>query len=200
MCLLDRKSPLVLHGDGTNTRRYLYAGDSADAFDTILHKGEIGEIYNVGSYDEISNAAMASKILAQFNIPATEDRSWIQYTKDRPFNDMRYAVDGTKLRALGWEQKTPFEHGLRITVEWYRKFGRRWWGNIDSVLTPFPVVHDGEVYADRDTKKQAPATTTYGNGTSKKRPSDDKENEEIRSQKRALLGESVDGGNSAMIR
>ena len=54
-CLLRRQRPMILHGDGSPTRRYLYAGDAADAFDTILHKGTLGQIYNVGSYDEISN-------------------------------------------------------------------------------------------------------------------------------------------------
>lgn len=64
---------------------------------------------------------------------------WIKYIHDRPFNDHRYAVDGTKLRNLGWEPQTSFEEGLRITVDWYRRFGERWWGDITNVLTPFPV-------------------------------------------------------------
>ena len=77
-------------------------------------------------------------------------RKWIKYTNDRPFNDRRYAVDGTKLRKLGWEQKTSFQEGLRTTIDWYRRFGESWWGDISHVLTPFPVVSEGEVMPDDD--------------------------------------------------
>ena len=59
------------------------------------------------------------------------------------------AVDGSKLRKLGWEQKTSFAKGLQITVDWYRQFGEAWWGDISHVLTPFPIVSDkGEVMPD----------------------------------------------------
>lgn len=164
-CLLARGKPVVLHGDGSPTRRYLYAGDAADAFDTILHRGQLGEIYNVGSYDEISNLSLCHKLLVEMEIisprspsssppcnyttsppsscpPVAEQEEfhrWVKYTHDRPFNDHRYAVDGTKLRKLGWEPKTSFEEGLRITVDWYTRFGERWWGDITNVLTPFPI-------------------------------------------------------------
>merc|ERR1712098_275623 len=109
--LLHRRQPVVLHGDGTPTRRYLFAGDAADAFDTILHKGQMDQIYNVGSYDEISNLTLCSKLLTYLDIPHStqeELHKWVKHTVDRPFNDHRYAVDGTKLRQLGWEQKTSF--------------------------------------------------------------------------------------------
>jgi dTDP-glucose 4,6-dehydratase len=152
-CLLNRGQPVVLHGDGTPTRRYLYAGDAADAFDTILHKGTIGQIYNVGSYDEISNLTLCSKLLTCLNIPHSTQEDlhrWIKHTHDRPFNDRRYAVDGTKLRKLGWDQKTSFEKGLAITVDWYRKYGERWWGDITKVLTPFPEVAGNKVVASKD--------------------------------------------------
>jgi dTDP-glucose 4,6-dehydratase len=147
-CLLNRGQPLVLHGDGSPTRRYLFAGDAADAFDTILHKGVIGQIYNVGSYDEISNLSLCSKLLTYLNIPiATQEElhKWIKHTHDRPFNDRRYAVDGTKLRKLGWDQQTTFEKGLSITVDWYKRFGEQWWGDITKVLTPFPEVDGNKV-------------------------------------------------------
>lgn len=150
-CLLNRGKPVVLHGDGSPTRRYLFAGDAADAFDTILHKGQVGQIYNVGSQDEISNLELCGKLLDSMGIEHDTPelfRKWIKYTHDRPFNDRRYAVDGGKLRKLGWEQKTNLEQGLRMTVDWYRQFGEIWWGDISHVLTPFPVVTEGEVLAD----------------------------------------------------
>lgn len=147
---------MVLHGDGSPTRRYLYAGDAADAFDTILHKGQLGQIYNVGSYDEVSNLSLCSKLLAELGIPETDFARWVKYTHDRPFNDHRYAVDGTKLRMLGWEQRTSFEEGLRVTVEWYRQFGERWWGDITKVLCPFPVVDGDEIRSDSEPVTDTP--------------------------------------------
>ena len=150
---MNRGKPLVLHGDGSPTRRYLFAGDAADAFDTILHKGELGHIYNVGSYDEIANIDICGKLLTELKIPhdnEDEFRKWVKYTHDRPFNDHRYAVDGTKLRNLGWEQKTSFAEGLAITVDWYKRFGEKWWGDISHVLTPFPMVNGVNVVPDTD--------------------------------------------------
>ncbi|KAL2128367.1 hypothetical protein VTI74DRAFT_9272 [Chaetomium olivicolor] len=144
---------MILHGDGSPTRRYLYAGDAADAFDTILHRGQPGQIYNVGSQDEISNLALCRKLLAEMRIPHNtpeEFSRWVKYTHDRPFNDHRYAVDATKLKKLGWEQKTSFEEGLRVTVAWYKTFGERWWGDISKVLSPFPVLAGSEVVSDHE--------------------------------------------------
>ncbi|KAG6207206.1 hypothetical protein E4U24_007862 [Claviceps purpurea] len=150
-CLLNRARPVVLHGDGSPTRRYLYAGDAADAFDTILHKGQIGHIYNVGSSDEISNLDLCAKLLDTMGLEQgspDQSRKWIKYTHDRPFNDRRYAVDGTKLRMLGWRQRVTLEDGLRTTVDWYCKYGESWWGDISHVLTPFPIVSEGHVMPD----------------------------------------------------
>jgi hypothetical protein len=83
------------------------------------------------------------KLLKEMGLPNNSKADfdkWVKYTHDRPFNDHRYAVDGTKLRKLGWDQKTPFEAGLKMTVDWYRQFGEKWWGDISNVLSPFPVV------------------------------------------------------------
>lgn len=150
-CLLTAGRALMLHGDGRNTRRYLYAGDAADAFDTILHCGKIGEIYNVDSTDELSNRDLAFNLLDIFDIPKMGRQNMVIYTQDRPFNDRRYAVNGDKLRELGWNQKTRFEQGIRTTVDWYRRFGRMWWGDIEDVLTPFPTVEEGLVRPDQET-------------------------------------------------
>ncbi|PHH89683.1 hypothetical protein CDD83_5489 [Cordyceps sp. RAO-2017] len=150
-CLVNRQRPVVLHGDGSPTRRYLYASDAADAFDTILHKGEVGQIYNVGSSDEISNLELSGRVLDAMGIEpdhAERMRSWIRWTRDRPFNDRRYAVDGTKLRELGWRQKMGLDEGLRVTVDWYRRFGELWWGDISHVLTPFPIVGEAGMLSD----------------------------------------------------
>lgn len=150
-CLLNRGRPVALHGDGTPTRRYLYAGDASDAFDTILHKGQVGQVYNVGSYDEVSNFELCGMLLDRMKVPHDTPeklREWIKYTRDRPFNDQRYAVDASKLEKLGWRQKVSIDEGLKITVDWYTKFGETWWGDISHVLTPFPVWSEGEMIPD----------------------------------------------------
>ena len=148
--MLARGKQLVLHGDGKHTRRYLYAGDAVNAFDTILHKGSTGQVYNIGSNDEVSNLEICHRLLSEFNLAhSTPDafRSWVVHSIDRPFNDRRYAVNGSKLQALGWRQDTAFDQGLKITVEWYRKFGDTWWGGIDNTLKPMPVFGDLTVSA-----------------------------------------------------
>ncbi|KAK3719049.1 hypothetical protein LTR37_004613 [Vermiconidia calcicola] len=149
--LLQRKMPLFIHGDGKHTRRFLYAGDAADAFDTILHRGELGQVYNVDSRDELSNFELAKKLLDTFGLTDTD--TWIRWTRDRPFNDRRYAVDGTKLRKLGWVQRVSFEEGLAATVNWYSKFSG-WWGPVDNtLLAPFPVLKGGHVVAPETSRK-----------------------------------------------
>lgn len=151
--LLQRRLKLLLHGDGSPTRRYLYASDIVDALDTIFHRGAIGQIYNIASKDEISNIDICHRLLSIFNLPHStpeEIEKWVQHTEDRPFNDQRYATDGSKLAALGWEPKTEFGEGLRITVEWYRSFGEVWWGDISRVLTSFPVMHGTEIWTRED--------------------------------------------------
>lgn len=154
-CLLNRGSKMFIHGDGKHTRRYLYAGDAADAFDTILHKGVVGQAYNVGSVDEISNLELCSLLLKQFGYDQPEDLSkYVAHTIDRPFNDRRYAVDATKLKELGWEQKTSFEEGLKVTVDWYRMYGDKWWGDISNVLSPFPVVEGKRVVKGGDIEEE----------------------------------------------
>lgn len=145
----------MLHGDGKNTRRYLYAGNAADAFDTILHKGKLGEIYNVDSSDEISNRDLAFKLLGLFGIPKEAQRNKIYFTEDRPFNDKRYAVNGDKLRGIGWEQRTTFEEGLQTTVKWYTEFGSSWWGDVEGILTPFPTVSGNKIQPDEESRRAA---------------------------------------------
>lgn len=151
--LLQRGSKLLLHGDGSPTRRYVYAADIVDALDTIFHRGTIGQIYNIASRDEISNLSICHKLLSLFDLPHSappELQKWIQHTEDRPFNDQRYATDGSKLAALGWHPKTSFEDGLKITVDWYRRFGEVWWGDISRVLTSFPVVEGTEIWTKEE--------------------------------------------------
>lgn len=91
--LLQRGSRLLVHGDVTPTRQYLYAGDIVDVLDIIFHKGIIGQIHNIASKDEISNIDICHKLLELFELPHSTPKQfnkWVEHTEDRPFNDHRY--------------------------------------------------------------------------------------------------------------
>jgi UDP-glucose 4,6-dehydratase len=127
---------LTLHGDGSNTRNFLYVTDVANAFDTILHKGEPGQIYNIGGRNEVPNVDVAKALLKLFG-KEDEEEKWLTFVPDRQFNDLRYTINSSKLHALGWEEKMTWEEGLKTTVEWYKKFTSRY-GNIDDALVAHP--------------------------------------------------------------
>lgn len=139
--LLSRGQKCVLHGDGMNTRRYLYASDAVDAIDTVLHKGEIGNIYNAGTHNELSNLDVCKHILQAFDLDPSDPEvmaKHVDFTRDRLFNDLRYAIDSQKISRLGWYPKVDFDYGLRITKDWYLHHGNNWWGDVDEFLVPFP--------------------------------------------------------------
>ena len=127
---------LTLHGDGSNTRNFLYVEDVASAFDVILHKGEPGHVYNIGGKNELSNLAVAKQLLKIFGLEDKEDE-YITFVKDRQFNDLRYTINSKKLHDLGWKEAMSWEEGLKTTVEWYKKYTNRY-GNIDDALVAHP--------------------------------------------------------------
>ncbi len=107
-----------LYGDGSNVRDWLHVLDHCRAIDLILHKGKVGEIYNVGANNEHSNLETTKRMLQILELP--EDR--IELVKDRPGHDIRYAIDSSKIQnELGWKSTVDFEDGFRETVEWYKK-------------------------------------------------------------------------------
>jgi UDP-glucose 4,6-dehydratase len=127
---------LTLHGDGSNTRNFLYVTDVASAFDVIMHKGTPGHVYNVGGKNEISNLNVAKELLKMFGREKEEDK-WITFVGDRQFNDLRYTINSDKLHSLGWKEEVSWEEGMKTTVEWYKKFTGRY-GNIDEALVAHP--------------------------------------------------------------
>ncbi|KAI8576873.1 hypothetical protein K450DRAFT_254698 [Umbelopsis ramanniana AG] len=138
ICSLLRGGRCFVHGDGSNSRKYLYAGDVADALDTIFHQGQVGESYNIGSAFEISNLDLAKRLIRLFGLEDKMDEH-IEFVQDRAFNDRRYAVDCSKLERLGWRPKTPFDVGLVKSIEWYSRHANEWWGDIACALVPHPL-------------------------------------------------------------
>ncbi len=122
--LLDDKT-VPLYGDGKNVRDWVYVGDNCRAIDLVLHRGEVGQIYNVGAGNEIPNIELAKKILQAVG----KDENCIEYVSDRPGHDRRYSLDCRKIRDLGFEPRCDFSEALRETVSWYRD-NRRWWEKV----------------------------------------------------------------------
>ena len=113
--------PLPLYGDGLNIRDWLHVDDHCRAIDLVIERGVTGEVYNVGGSNEVRNVDLTHRILALTNRPT----SLIHPVADRPGHDRRYALDTTKLRALGWSPEERFEDGLASTVAWYAT--NEWW-------------------------------------------------------------------------
>lgn len=125
--LLEGKK-VPLYGDGMNVRDWIFVEDHCAGVDAVLRQGRIGETYCLGGRSERANREVLQQIL--FELGKGEDA--IQYVKDRPGHDRRYAIDFTKAeQELGWSPQTPFLHGLRRTVEWYRTH-ESWWKRIKN--------------------------------------------------------------------
>jgi dTDP-glucose 4,6-dehydratase len=119
--------PLPLYGDGRQIRDWLHVEDHCAGIELVLREGNPGEIYNVGAGDERENVDVVERILELTGAA----RSLLRHVEDRPGHDRRYALDTSKLRALGWAPTKGFEDGIRETVEWYAG-NRAWWEPIKS--------------------------------------------------------------------
>jgi dTDP-glucose 4,6-dehydratase len=119
--------PLPLYGDGRNVRDWLYVLDNCAAIDLVLRRGREGEIYNIGGGTEVENIVLTRRILSLLGQP----ESLIKPVVDRPGHDRRYALDSSKVTALGWTPATGFDAALAATVEWYRTH-EPWWKPIKS--------------------------------------------------------------------
>jgi dTDP-glucose 4,6-dehydratase len=116
-----------LYGDGLNVRDWLYVLDNCSGIDTVLHKGEIGEVYNIGADNEKTNKEITGIILKDLG----KDETWIEHVKDRPGHDFRYALDSKKIKKLGWKPEHKFEEAIKETIAWY-KTNPEWWKKIKS--------------------------------------------------------------------
>jgi dTDP-glucose 4,6-dehydratase len=115
--LLDNK-PVTIQGDGSNVRAFLHVNDVCSALKLILEKGEIGEIYNIGSDDhhEYTVKQVAHMLINKIK-KVDEYDNWIKYIEDRPFNDKRYYISNQKVKNLGWTIETNFNEGLDELIE-----------------------------------------------------------------------------------
>ncbi|MGQ9567901.1 MAG: dTDP-glucose 4,6-dehydratase [Anaerolineae bacterium] len=118
---------LPLYGDGRQMRDYQYVLDHCEGIDLVLHRGVPGEVYNLGSGVETRNIDMARLILRLLGKPET----LIRHVTDRPGHDRRYALDCSKIMALGWRPRHTFEEALEKTVRWYVD-NEWWWRKIKS--------------------------------------------------------------------
>ena len=115
--------PLPIYGKGDNIRDWLYLDDHARALRLVLLRGQVGETYNIGGWNEKTNLEVVHQVCAildQLRPQGSPHASLITYVQDRPGHDRRYAIDASKIaRELGWKPQETFETGLRKTVEWY---------------------------------------------------------------------------------
>lgn len=125
--LLERKK-VPVYGDGTHIREWIFVPDHCSAIETILDRGMAGDVYNIGTGFRVTNMELTNKIISLLG----ENRDSIEFVKDRPGHDRRYALDSSKIRdTLGWKPLTSFDEGLHQTVKWYQDH-EPWWKRIKS--------------------------------------------------------------------
>ncbi len=113
-CLSDKKLPV--YGDGMQIRDWLHVSDHCSAIDTVLRKGKLGEVYNIGGNNEKANIEIVKLIISRLQ----KSEKLIEYVADRPGHDRRYAIDNTKISTeLNWEPSYTFEQGISETIDWY---------------------------------------------------------------------------------
>ena len=118
--------PLPVYGKGENVRDWLYVEDHCKAIDLIIHKGTVGEVYNIGGHNEMRNIDIVKTIVHELG----KSEELITYVTDRAGHDLRYAIDPTKIHnELGWLPETKFEQGIKKTIQWYLD-NKPWWENI----------------------------------------------------------------------
>lgn len=127
--------PLPVYGEGLNVRDWLYVEDHCRAIDLIIHKGRVGEVYNVGGHNERPNIFIVKTIINQLHDRLQDEgisEELIKHVADRLGHDRRYGIDPTKIKNdLGWYPETPFEKGIVLTIDWYLNH-EEWMNHVTS--------------------------------------------------------------------
>lgn len=129
---MDMKIPI--YGTGMNVRDWIFVEDHCEAINLVLNKGVRGEIYNVSGGEEKTNLAVINELL---DVMCKTDL--IEFVEDRPGHDLRYSLNSSNIRDLGWKPEHGFKAGLKETVEWYLE-NEWWWKTLadEKVLHPTP--------------------------------------------------------------
>ncbi len=133
---IKKNKSLPVYGDGKYTRDWLWVNDHALAIDVVFHKGEIGETYNIGGFNEWQNIDLIHLLIEQMDEKLGRNKGsskdLLTFVKDRPGHDKRYAIDATKIESkLGWRPSVTFEEGLSETINWYLE-NEDWLNNVTS--------------------------------------------------------------------
>ena len=144
--------PLPIYGDGQNVRDWIHVTDHCAALDRVIHAGQPGEAYNIGSNSEITNLDLVNQLCDWVDalapaLPMRPARDLITFVTDRPGHDRRYAINSAKVRSLGWESQVSFAAGLKQTVQWYLAH-QSWW---QPLLSDDYQAYYAQVYGDRKT-------------------------------------------------
>jgi len=133
--LLQGKS-CTIHGNGYSKRSFIHVKDVANAFDVILHKGNIKEIYNIGTDNEYTVNEIATMLKELLNKKEIEN----EIVRDRNFNDQRYFISSEKLKQLGWHEQVTFLEGLKETCKFYRENMNEFWTRdvLENAIKPHP--------------------------------------------------------------
>ncbi|HEY9683806.1 MAG TPA: dTDP-glucose 4,6-dehydratase [Oculatellaceae cyanobacterium] len=137
---LFNNKQVPVYGDGLNVRDWLHVTDHCRAIDSVFHKGQPGEVYNVGGNNERTNMQITKLIIKECG----KDESSIKYVEDRLGHDRRYAIDSSKMQAeLGWTPLYTFEKGIQETIDWYKN-NQQWLATVaapkEATITTPPVV------------------------------------------------------------
>ena len=123
-------NPLPIYGDGQNIRDWLHVKDHCSAIDLVLHKGKLGEVYNIGGHNERANIEIVEHILETIGV----SKKLLTFVPDRLGHDYRYAIDSKKIQnELGWKPIYSFEEGIKETISWYQTH-QDWWEKLTAVL------------------------------------------------------------------
>lgn len=127
-----------IYGTGRNVRDWIYVKDHCEAINYVMEKGKTGEIYNISSGEEKMNLEVVMEVLKLMDKP-----DLIEFVEDRPGHDIRYSLDSSKIRSLGWKPTHNFNHGIKKTVEWYLE-NDWWWKPLvnEKILSPTPWKFD----------------------------------------------------------